>query len=132
MKKLNIVLIISDTLRRDSLPCFGNKNIIAPNLSAFAERSLIFDNFYAGSFPTVPARADIMTGKYTFTYMGWGPLPQNEITLAGQLSEAGMLTTGIADTPFLVRNGYGYDRGLMSLFGSEANALVLNTMMWSG
>ena len=111
MEKLNIILIISDTLRRDHLPCYGNNSIIAPNLSAFAERSLIFDNFYAGSFPTVPARADIMTGRYTFTYLDWGPLPQNEGTLAGKLSESGFLTMGIADTPFLCRNGYGYDRG---------------------
>lgn len=111
MEKLNVVLIISDTFRRDHLPCYGNNTIIAPNLSAFAEKSYIFDNFYAGSFPTVPARADIMTGKYTFTYLDWGPLPQNEITLAGTLTESGLLTTGFADTPFLVRNGYGYDRG---------------------
>jgi arylsulfatase A-like enzyme len=110
-KKMNIVLIISDTFRADHLPCYGNRTVIAPNLSSFAERSFIFDNFYSGSFPTVPARADIMTGKYTFTYMGWEPLPQNEITLASSLTEAGWLTTGIADTPFLVRNGYGYDRG---------------------
>ncbi len=111
MNKLNVVLIIADTFRRDHLPCYGNKTIIAPNFSAFAEKSLIFDNFFAGSFPTVPARADIMTGKYTFTYLDWGPLPQNEVTLAGKLSESGLLTMGIADTPFLTRNGYGYDRG---------------------
>ena len=52
-----------------------------------------------------------MTGRYTFTYLDWGPLPQSEHTLAEQLSEAGYLTFGVADTPFLVRNGYGYDRG---------------------
>lgn len=111
MEKPNIVLIVSDTLRADHLPCYGNKTVIAPNISALAEDSIVFENCYAASFPTVPARADIMTGKYTFTYMGWDPLPLKETTLAGTLSEAGLLTTGIVDTPFLVRNGYGYDRG---------------------
>jgi arylsulfatase A-like enzyme len=111
MEKFNIVLVVSDTFRGDHLPCYGNHTVIAPNISSLAEKSLIFDNFYAGSFPTVPARADIMTGKYTFTYMGWEPLPQKEITLAASLTESGLLTTGIVDTPFLVRNGYGYDRG---------------------
>ncbi len=57
-----------------------------------------------------------MTGRYTFTYLDWAPLPQNEITLADRLSAAGMLTTAIADTPFLVRNGYGYDRGFQDFF----------------
>jgi arylsulfatase A-like enzyme len=111
MEKPNIVLIVSDTLRRDYLPCYDNPAVLAPNISRLAEKSFIFDNFHAGSFPTVPARADIMTGKYTFTYMGWQPLPEVEITLAGTLAQAGYLTTGIVDTPFLVRNGYGYDRG---------------------
>jgi arylsulfatase A-like enzyme len=52
-----------------------------------------------------------MTGRYTFPYLPWGPLPQNEVTLADCLSKAGYLTAGIADTPFLMRNGYGQDRG---------------------
>ncbi len=111
MSKPNLVLIVSDTFRRDHLPCYGNRNILAPNLSAFADRTCVFDNFHAASFPTVPARADIMTGRYTFTYLDWAPLPQNEVTLADCLSAAGYLTTAIADTPFLIRNGYGYDRG---------------------
>jgi arylsulfatase A-like enzyme len=111
LSNMNIVLVLSDTLRRDYLPCYGNTTIIAPNVAAFARRSLVFDNFHAASFPTVPARADLMTGKYTFSYLDWGPLPQDEITLAETLSKAGLLTVGIADTPFLTRNGYGYDRG---------------------
>ncbi len=108
---MNIVLVVADTLRKDHLPCYGNRSVIAPNLTAFARRSLVFENCFATSFPTVPARADIMTGRYTFTYLDWAPLPQNEKTLAQCLGAAGYLTFGIADTPFLMRNGYGYDRG---------------------
>lgn len=108
---MNIVLIVADTFRKDHLPCYGNPAVIAPNLTAFAKDALVFDNCFAASFPTVPARADLLTGRYTFTYLDWGPLPQTEITLAQQLNRAGYLTFGIADTPFLIRNGYGYDRG---------------------
>jgi arylsulfatase A-like enzyme len=108
---MNIVLVVSDTFRKDHLPCYGNHAISVPNLTAFAKDAIVFDNCFAASFPTVPARADLMTGRYTFTYLDWGPLPQTEITLAQQLSDAGYLTYGIADTPFLIRNGYGYDRG---------------------
>ncbi len=108
---MNIILLVADTLRRDHLPVYGNRSVIAPNFTALAEDSLVFDNCFAASFPTVPARADIMTGRYTFTYLDWAPLPQSEITLAQQLNRAGYLTFGIADTPFFLRNGYGYDRG---------------------
>jgi arylsulfatase A-like enzyme len=85
--------------------------VIAPHLNALAQQAVVFDRCSAASFPTVPARADIMTGRFTFTYLDWGPLPQAEITLAQCLSAASYLTFGVADTPFLLRNGYGLDRG---------------------
>jgi len=108
---MNIIVIISDTFRRDHLPCYGNNSIITPNLEAFSEKGLVFEDCYAASFPTVPMRADLLTGKFTFTYLPWGPLPQNEPTLPEILRDAGYVTAAIGDTPFLSRNGYGQDRG---------------------
>ncbi len=108
---MNIVLIISDTFRRDHLGCYGNPWIHTPHLDRLAERAIVFDRCYAASFPTVPCRADILTGKYDFTYLGWGPLPNKEAVLAQIMAEAGYSTMGIVDTPFYIRNGYGYDRG---------------------
>jgi arylsulfatase A-like enzyme len=108
---MNIVVIVSDTLRRDHLPFYGNNEIIAPHLDAFSRESLIFDQARPASFPTVPTRADIMTGRYNFVNLPWGPLPQTTPTLAEQLSRAGYMTAAVGDTPFLARKGYGYDRG---------------------
>lgn len=108
---MNVIMVIADTFRWDHLPCYGNGRVIAPHLSAFSKRAVVFEECFASSFPTMPARADLLTGRFTFTYLNWGPLPEDEITLAQVLSEAGFLTCGIADTPFLLRNGYGYDRG---------------------
>jgi len=110
---MNIILVIADTLRRDHLPCYGTSEVIAPNLDRFSKEAWVFEDCYVSSFPTVPARADILTGRYSFTYLNWGPLPHDEITIAQCLSQAGYLTFGVADTPFLMRNGYGYDRGFM-------------------
>ncbi len=72
---------------------------------------MVFDWHVISSFPTMPARADILTGSFSYTFMGWEPLPSYLYTLPGLLSRAGYLTMGIVDTPFFVRNGYGYDRG---------------------
>jgi len=108
---MNIVVVVSDTLRQDYLPCYGNRTVIAPNLESFAEKALVFDRFHAASFPTVPCRADLFTGRYTFLYLPWGPLPQNETTLAELLTRAGYTTGAVVDTPFLARSGYGQDRG---------------------
>ena len=108
---MKIIIIISDTFRLDHLPCYGNKDMITPYLDAFAEKALIFDDGYAASFPTVPMRADLLTGRFTFTYLPWGPIPQGETTLPEILSRTGYVTAAIGDTPFLSRNGYGHDRG---------------------
>ena len=108
---MNIILVISDTLRRDHLPCYGNTAVQAPNLDALAAKSFVFDHCYRASFPTVPTHADLITGRNTFTYLPWGPLPSDEVTLAQCLKRAGYLTVAVGDTPFLLRNAYGYDRG---------------------
>ena len=125
---MNIIVIVSDTFRLDHLPEFSENGVIAPNLDKFAKRSQFFTNCRIGSFPTVPARADIATGKFAFTFMGWDALPAVETTMASCMTREGYLTCGVADTPFLVRNGYGYDRGFLDFIwvrgqraGAEAN-----------
>jgi arylsulfatase A-like enzyme len=120
---MNIILVVSDTLRRDYLPIYGGGETYAPNLTAFGSRAAIFEDCYAASFPTVPARADILTGRYTFTYLPWGPLPQNEVTLAELLSRAGYRTMAVVDTPFLARRGYGHDRGFQDFIQMRSQSL---------
>jgi len=105
------VLIVADTFRRDNLGCYGNTRVRTPNLDGFAQKSVIFDNCYECSFPTMPTRADLFTGRWTFTNLGWEPLPSDEIVLAQVLNDAGYVTTAVVDTPFFLREGYGYDRG---------------------
>jgi arylsulfatase A-like enzyme len=107
----NVVLIVSDTFRRDHLGCYGGRAAHTPNLDALAARGAVFDHYYAAGFPTMPTRADHQLGKWTFTFMGWEPLPREETPLAGVLTRAGRHTLGVVDTPFYVQNGYGYDRG---------------------
>ncbi len=63
------------------------------------------------SFPTVPNRHDILTGRYTFTYYGWAPLPKNEIVLPEMLRKNGYISVMIADTPHILKDGFNYDRG---------------------
>ena len=110
---MNIILIVSDTLRYDHLGCNGNERIYTPHIDRFAERCVVFDRCYAASFPTMPMRADLLTGKWTFTYLGWAPLPREEVILPELLRRNGYLTTAVVDTPFFIRNGYHYDRGFV-------------------
>ncbi|MDA8291476.1 MAG: sulfatase [Actinomycetota bacterium] len=104
-------MIVSDTFRRDNLVAYGGRGDVCPNLNRFADESSVFDGFYACSFPTVPARADLLTGRVSFTRQGWGPLNSSWSTVAELAGQAGYQTMAITDVPFLLRSGYGYDRG---------------------
>jgi len=108
---MNTVVIVSDTFRRDNLGCYSDRKVHTPHLDRFAEKCVIFDRSYCSAFPTMPMRADLMTGKYTFTYLVWAPLPEKEVLLSQTLADAGYTTMGIVDTPFFIKNRYGYDRG---------------------
>ena len=108
---MNFIVIVSDTLRRDHLGCYGNGWISTPNIDRFAERSLLFRNAYSGSFPTVPHRRDVMTGRFTASYTPWAPLSADEVVLAQVFGDAGYLTMMVCDCPHILENGYHYDRG---------------------
>lgn len=107
---MNIILIVSDTLRRDHLGCYGNEWVSTPNIDRLAKYSTVFDNAYTSSFPTIPHRTDLITGRFTFTYRDWAPLPKDEIVISQFLGESGYVTMLITDTPHLMKEGYNFER----------------------
>ena len=109
---MNFILVIADTFRKDHVGCYGNKWISTPYLDKFAKRSVVFDNAYAGSFPTVPNRRDVLTGRAVFTYADWGRLPSDEVVLPELLGEKGYTSMMVADTPHILQSGYNFDREL--------------------
>ena len=114
--KINVIWIVADTFRRDHMGAYGNSTIRTPSLDALAARSVRFDRHYAAGFPTMPTRADHLTGRWTMSFMGWDPLPAGVTTLAEMLAEYGLNTAASVDTPYYLRNGMNYDRGFQSFF----------------
>ena len=113
---MNVVWIIADTLRKDALGSYGNKSIRTPSLDNLAANSMQFNRHYAANFPTVPARADFLTGRWTMSYMHWEPLLDGEITLPQMLSSKDIHTAAVVDTPFYLRRDMNYDRGFKSFY----------------
>jgi len=111
---MNVILIFSDTLRVDFLGCYGNDWIHTPYIDRFAQDAIVFDRAYCGSFPTVPCRNDVLTGRWTLTYKPWAPLGTDEVVLAEVLNEAGCLTALFADTPHPFAPGFNYQRGFQA------------------
>ncbi|CAI8015671.1 N-acetylglucosamine-6-sulfatase [Geodia barretti] len=50
------------------------------------------------------------------SFMGWEPLPEDEVTLAQILAENGYHTAAAIDTPFYIRGEMNYDRGYQTFF----------------
>ena len=126
---MNFIVIICDTLRRDFLGCYGNTQVDTRNIDAFASKSLVFDRAYSASFPTVPHRRDVLTGRYTFTYVPWSPLSPSEQVLPDLLRRSGYTSMMIVDNPHILENGYNYDRGFDAfewIRGQESDRLRLS------
>jgi arylsulfatase A-like enzyme len=111
---MNVVWIIADTLRRDHIAAYGHPYIRTPAIDALAARSVRFDSHHIASFPTMSARADFATGRWTMSFMGWQPLGPTVQTLAELLRHAGFHTAAVVDTPFYIRGDMNYDRGFES------------------
>ena len=108
---VNFVFIMTDTYRYDHLGLTSGGRIKSPNLDAFATDGVLFQEARAGSFPTVPNRYDIMTGRYGFPWRGWEPLPKDVPVLAQLLGANGYRTQMVIDAGNLVLGGVNYDRG---------------------
>ena len=66
--KPNLLFILTDQQRADTLGCYGNNVIQTPNLDALARESFVFENAYVSQPVCTPARATIMTGLYPHTH----------------------------------------------------------------
>lgn len=108
---MNVVFFISDTFRYDNLSCYGPTVTKTPRLDAFAATAHIFENAYLGSFPTVPNRLDIMSGRFSCIEYSWERLPADVLTFQEILTASGVTTQMIADTPHILSDGFNYSRG---------------------
>ena len=97
--KPNIVLFMTDQLRRDALGCYGNKICKTPNLDQLAAEGTRFDQAYTVSPVCSASRASLLSGLYphnhgvminTHIAPAWNRgLPINTPTFSKQLKEVG-------------------------------------------
>jgi arylsulfatase A-like enzyme len=112
---MNFVVICIDTLRYDFLACNSGTaiqndlDVQTPNFDAFAREAVVFDNAYAGSFPTIPHRTDVFTGQFGRPFHQWLPLGFDAVALPKVLGDAGWATYLAFDTPHLINGGHGFD-----------------------
>ena len=84
-RRPNILFILTDQQRQDSMACYGNDWIETPNLNTIADHGFVFENAYVTQPVCTPSRASIMTGLYPHAvglHRNNIPLPADTRTIA--------------------------------------------------
>jgi arylsulfatase A-like enzyme len=100
--KPNIVFIMADDLGYADLGCYGQKDILTPNIDQLARDGIRFTQAYAGSTVCAPSRSSLMTGMHNGHNRVRDNIPHyedylqdEEITLADVLNSVGYRCGGI-------------------------------------
>ncbi|MBS1786582.1 MAG: sulfatase-like hydrolase/transferase [Acidobacteria bacterium] len=106
----NVLLIVMDTVRAQSLSLYGYERETSPQLARFARRGVVFDQAISTAPWTTPSHAALFTGHYPFECStDWDkPLDGRYPTLAETLGANGYATAGFIANTF----GCGYETGL--------------------
>ena len=120
---MNLLFIVSDTLRWDYLGAYGNTWIETPNLDRLAAASVVFEDAYAEGLPTLPARRVMQTGRpiVPFRYVpqksdmvqchGWHGVFDEDVTAAEWLGEQGYVSCLVTDVYHMMKPGKNFHRG---------------------
>ncbi len=114
--KPNVLLIVADQFRGDSLGCDGNAEIMTPHYDALASRGVRFSNAFTPCPICVPARATMITGRYphncTGTKNNCGKIPPEIPKLPELLAQNGYRTYASGKLHYLPYKGPGEERTL--------------------
>ena len=79
--KPNIVVILTDQQRADTLGCYGNSLVRTPHLDSLANNGVRFDRAYCATPLCTPARVSIQCGAYPHRHGIvdlWGEIPNEQ------------------------------------------------------
>lgn len=99
MQRKNMLFVLTDQQRADSLGCYGNPLVATPNLDWLAASGSKFSNWFTPTAICTPARASLITGKAPFRHkvlanhernVGYmEEIPQGEFSFAESLRKEG-------------------------------------------
>jgi arylsulfatase A-like enzyme len=94
---MKAIMVMFDSLNRHMLPPYGCDWVKAPNFQRLAEKTVTFDNFYAGSMPCMPTRRELHTARYNFLHRSWGPIEPFDDSMPEILKNNGIYSHLVSD-----------------------------------
>lgn len=129
-----IIMILVDTLRADYLGAYGFEGEISPNIDAFAEEAVLFDNCFSQAPWTKPSIASLFTSLQPPVHRVYShggkfgargdaerteTLSDEAVTLAEALKAGGYATAAFVANPW-IRQKHGFGQGF-DVFDSHAS-----------
>ena len=111
----NVLFIVLDTVRAESLSAYGYNRDTSPNLTRLAERGVRFDQARTPAAWTLPSHASMFTGRwpYELSTRPDRPLDGTYPTLAEVLRDKGYATAGFVGNTYFCNRWFGLDRGFL-------------------
>jgi arylsulfatase A-like enzyme len=119
----NVLMIVLDTVRADSLSLYGYERPTSPRLAEWARRGVRFDQARATTPFTLGTHASLFTGLWMTqtTARANAPLHAKHQTLAEHLHDRGYATAGITGNLFYGSAHYGLNQGFMHYMDIPGN-----------
>jgi len=108
---MNVLLLCLDTLRAQSMSCYGHRYPTTPFLDRLAAQGTLWETFLAPHIPTHPGHTTMFTGKDVLTHQivtqgGSVELDPNVRPLAEILSDAGYFTAAADNLGRWISRGF--------------------------
>jgi arylsulfatase A-like enzyme len=116
---MNVIGIMLDSFRQDHISFYNGDQPVfegipacqTPNLDAFAQECVVFDNAYPEALPTIPVRTQLFTGQRTLPSRPWQPLTKEDISVAEILGAEGYTCGLVSDCYHYRAPGMNFHRG---------------------
>lgn len=87
-KRPNIVFLMTDDQRWDTLGCYGRTDVITPNIDKLAEQGAAFDNAFYAVAICMPSRATMFTGRYFSDHQSGFTYPYNRTLTKAEFADS--------------------------------------------
>ncbi len=122
-RPLNVAVIVLDTLRADSLGCYGYARPTSPNIDRWAAGSVVFENAQSAAPWTAPSLISLMTSLYpsvhgVVSYDEPGVMSERVVTLAESLASQSYRTGAFTEGGYAVAD-FGLGQGFETYENAE-------------
>jgi len=106
----NVILLTIDTLRKDVLGCYGNKDGLTPFIDSIMDKCIVFENAQSVGPYTQASFPGILASTYVLEYGREQMLNPKKVLISEPLKRNGVTTAAFHSNPFMC-DFFGWNRG---------------------